>query len=64
MHKQASGRKSSRKSREPGSKDFHLTDPDNNIIEITGGYHMNETICQSCGMKMREEDYGKNATGA
>lgn len=21
---------------------FHLTDPDNNIIEITGGYHVGE----------------------
>lgn len=36
---------------------FHLTDPDNNIIEITGGYH----ICQSCGMEMHTSDYGKNA---
>ncbi len=36
---------------------FHLTDPDNNIIEVTGSYH----ICQSCGMAMHESDYGKNA---
>jgi len=36
---------------------FHLTDPDNNIIEVTGGYH----ICQSCGMEMHSSDYGKNA---
>ena len=44
---------------------FHLTDPDNNIIEITGGYHMNENICQSCGMPMRhEEDHGTNADGS
>ncbi len=43
---------------------FHLTDPDNNVIEITGGYHMNENICQSCGMNMREEDHGKNADGS
>ncbi len=35
---------------------FHLTDPDNNIIEVTGGYH----ICQSCGMAMHESDYGRN----
>ena len=43
---------------------FHLTDPDNNIIEITGGYHMDENICQSCGMKMQEGDHGKNADGS
>ncbi|MDE7289174.1 MAG: helix-turn-helix domain-containing protein [Oscillospiraceae bacterium] len=43
---------------------FHLTDPDNNIIEITGGYHMDEKICQSCGMKMQPEVYGKNADGS
>lgn len=36
---------------------FHLIDPDNNIIEVTGGYH----ICNSCGMEMHESDYGKNA---
>lgn len=36
---------------------FHLTDPDNNIIEVTGGYH----ICQSCGMAMHENDYGRNS---
>lgn len=36
---------------------FHLTDPDNNIIEVTGGYH----ICQSCGMSMHQSDYSKNA---
>ncbi len=40
---------------------FHLTDPDNNIIEITGGYHMSENICQSCGMDMKESDFGTNA---
>lgn len=39
---------------------FHLTDPDNNIIEVTGGYH----ICQSCGMPMHHSDYGKNADGS
>lgn len=33
---------------------FHLTDPDNNIIEITGGYHMSEAICQSCGMPIED----------
>ena len=38
---------------------FHLTDPDNNIIEVTGGYH----ICQSCGMAMHDSEYGKNADG-
>lgn len=43
---------------------FHLTDPDNNIIEITGGYHMENTICQSCGMKMSSDVYGKNADGS
>lgn len=36
---------------------FHLTDPDNNIIEVTGSYH----ICQSCGMAMHADDYGRNA---
>ena len=39
---------------------FHLTDPDNNIIEVTGGYH----ICQSCGMAMHNSDFGKNADGS
>ncbi len=39
---------------------FHLTDPDNNIIEVTGGYH----ICQSCGMAMHQSDFGKNADGS
>ena len=43
---------------------FNLTDPDNNIIEITGGYHMSESICQSCGMPMRQEDHGTNADGS
>lgn len=43
---------------------FHLTDPDNNIIEITGGYHMSIDICQSCGMKMQGDDYGRNADGS
>lgn len=43
---------------------FHLTDPDNNIIEVTGGYHMTENICQSCGMKMSEGDFGTNADGS
>ena len=43
---------------------FHLTDPDNNIIEVTGGYHMDEKICQSCGMNMQPEVYGKNADGS
>lgn len=42
---------------------FHLTDPDNNIIEVTGGYHMEALICQSCGMKMQPGDYGKNSDG-
>lgn len=43
---------------------FHLTDPDNNIIEVTGGYHMSTDICQSCGMHMRSSEYGKNADGS
>lgn len=48
----------------PGYRYFHLFDPDNNVIEITGGYDMKESICQSCGMRMtREEDYGKNSDG-
>ena len=43
---------------------FHLTDPDNNIIEVTGGYHMDTYVCQSCGMKMQPELFGKNADGS
>lgn len=43
---------------------FHLTDPDNNIVEVTGGYHMDIDICQSCGMKMQTEDHGKNLDGS
>lgn len=43
---------------------FHLTDPDNNIIEITGGYHIDAYICQSCGMKMQPPEYGANADGS
>lgn len=39
---------------------FHLTDPDNNVIEVTGGYH----ICQSCGMEMHDSDFGRNADGS
>lgn len=39
---------------------FHLIDPDRNVIEVTGGYH----ICQSCGMEMRNCDFGKNADGS
>lgn len=35
---------------------FHLTDPDNNVIEVTGGYHINTDICQSCGMEMQSTD--------
>lgn len=42
---------------------FHLTDPDNNIIEVTGGYHMDTNVCQSCGMKMQAGDFGTNADG-
>ena len=43
---------------------FHLTDPDNNIIEITGGYHMTQEICQSCGMPMTENNHGTNSDGS
>ena len=43
---------------------FHLTDPDNNIIEITGDYHMANNICQSCGMSMTANDYGTNSDGS
>lgn len=43
---------------------FHLTDPDNNIIEVTGGYHMSEHICQSCGMPMKAGDFGTNSDGS
>lgn len=43
---------------------FHLTDPDNNMIEVTGGYRMDIDICQSCGMKMNAEDHGKNSDGS
>lgn len=43
---------------------IHLYDPDNNVIEVTGGYHGNEHICQSCGMPLSDEFYGKNADGS
>ena len=43
---------------------FHLTDPDNNIIEVTGGYHMDVHICQSCGMQMDSDHFGRNADGS
>lgn len=43
---------------------FHLTDPDNNIIEVTGGYHMNVDICQSCAMPLSDNYYGTNADGS
>lgn len=43
---------------------FHLTDPDHNMIEVTGGYHMFDGICQSCGMDMQANDYGKNFDGS
>lgn len=43
---------------------FHLTDPDNNIIEVTGGYQMDTYVCQSCGMNMQPELFGKNADGS
>ncbi len=48
----------------PTYRYFHLTDPDNNIIEVTGGYHMSMDICQSCGMPMQADDYGRNADGS
>lgn len=43
---------------------FHLTDPDNNIIEVTGGYHMSVEICQSCAMPLSDDYYGTNADGS
>lgn len=43
---------------------FHLTDPDNNIIEVTGGYHMSVEICQSCAMPLSDNYYGTNADGS
>ena len=48
----------------PTYRYFHLTDPDNNIIEITGGYHMNENICQSCAMPLSDDYYGTNSDGS
>ena len=43
---------------------FHLLDPDNNVIEITGGYCANNKVCQSCGMEMNnEDDFGRNTEG-
>lgn len=44
---------------------FRLRDPDNNCIEITGGYTVNNDnpVCQSCGMKMQTGDFGTNADG-
>lgn len=43
---------------------FHLRDPDNNVIEVTGGYHQSDDICQSCGMKMGSDEHGKNNDGS
>lgn len=43
---------------------FHLTDPDNNIIEVTGSYHAVQNLCQSCGMKLNESVLGVNADGS
>lgn len=44
---------------------FHLTDPDNNVIEITGSLpEVGEGMCQSCGMNMQNEFFGKNADGS
>lgn len=48
----------------PSYNYFHLTDPDNNIIEISGVYRMSADVCQSCGMTMREDDYGRNIDGS
>lgn len=41
---------------------FHLRDPDNNVVEVTGGYHV-EDYCQSCWMPLGEGLYGKNTDG-
>lgn len=39
--------------------------PDHNTIEITGSFsEVGKDVCQSCGMKMQHEDYGKNADGS
>lgn len=50
---------------------FHLFDPDNNVIEITGRYNeeekfkMGNTICQSCGMPLDDESlFRKNKDGS
>lgn len=43
---------------------FHLRDPDNNVIEVTGGYHKSPEVCQSCGMTLSDGLYGKNADGS
>lgn len=45
---------------------FCLRDPDNNCIEITGGYTVNndKPVCQSCGMPLEDGLYGKNADGS
>ncbi len=40
---------------------FHLFDPDNNVIEVTGGISMEK--CQSCGMTLSEGLFGTNADG-
>ena len=49
---------------------FHVRDPDNNVIEITGKLHntrRNEktqtSICQSCGIGITEYEYGTMADG-
>lgn len=50
----------------PTYKYFHLFDPDNNVIEITGGSSvMEENICQSCGMPITDDSLkGTEADGS
>lgn len=65
LKKIAIGKLTEIRSANPSYYYFHLTDPDCNIIEITGGLpEVGQDICQSCGMKMKYEDYGKNTDGS
>lgn len=62
LKKMAIGELTEIRSANPSYYYFHLTDPDRNIIEITGSLpEVGQDVCQSCGMKMKYEDYGKNA---
>ena len=55
---------------QPGYYFFHVRDPDDNVIEVTGNLPGNRrsddirtAICQSCGVGMTEYEYGTLAGG-